>query len=606
MEGGDAPNLGLDGVTSLYRRFRPGTFAELRGQDHVVRALRTAVATDRVAHAYLFSGPRGTGKTSSARILAKALNCERPVEGEPCGRCHSCVEITKGTSLDVTELDAASNNGVDAIRDLVNHAALGTPGRWKVYIVDEVHMLSAAAANALLKTVEEPPPHVVFVLATTDPQKVPATLRSRTQHLEFRLIAGETLRGLLADVRDAAGLEIPDDALDAAVRRGHGSARDALSALDQVAASGDADDVRPAFDDLFDAIAEERTTDVLGALARLHAAGWSAQQLATEACVELRQAFLLQLAPDVAEASGADRARLEALGEALGLPRTVRSIETVGRAMVEMRDAPDPTVVLEIALVRLSRPELDPSPAALLERLERLERTAAAPPAPVADAAPTRPALGQLRSTSRTRPATRPADAAAAPPTAEPAPVAASEPVPSTEAVGLDRDALTIAWADVILPRLSPRARSLYQSGRFTEASGAECTFAVVSEAHRDQCERKRDEVETPSERPLRDNGAAPPCRRRPRTVVTRGRCGAAAGAGPNGRGARRAGRRRGVRHRVDRHCPRARRVSRCHRGSVLGVPPTAARTHRRAREASRHRPQIRTAPRLLPAAPAR
>jgi DNA polymerase III subunit gamma/tau len=485
-----------DGVTSLYRRFRPGTFAELRGQDHVVRALRTAVATDRVAHAYLFSGPRGTGKTSSARILAKALNCERPLDGEPCGACHSCMEITKGTSLDVTELDAASTNGVDAIRDLVNHAALGTPGRWKVYIVDEVHMLSAAAANALLKTVEEPPPHVVFVLATTDPQKVPATMRSRTQHLEFRLLSGETLHQLLVEVRDAASLEVPDDALDAAVRRGHGSARDALSALDQVAASGEADDVRPALDELFGAVAAERATDVLVSLAVLHAAGWSASQLATEACAELRQAFLLQLAPDVADAAGSDRSRLAVLGEALGLPRTVRALETLGRAMVEMRDAPDPTVVLEIALVRLARPELDASPAALLERLERLERTAATappPPGPAAPPARARPALGELRPGSRAR--------AAAPTAPAPGPAAAPEGPAALEegddaAAGPDRDALTLAWGDTILPSLSPRARALYQSGRFTASDGRSCTFAVDSAAQREHCERKRVEVE--------------------------------------------------------------------------------------------------------------
>ena len=189
---------------SLYRRFRPGRFDEIRGQDHVVRALRSAVRDDRVSHAYLFSGPRGTGKTSSARILAKALNCEAPVEGEPCGVCTSCVEITQGSSLNVHELDAASNNGVDAMRDLVAHASLGTPGRWKVYIVDEVHMLSTAAANALLKTLEEPPSHVVFVLATTDPQKVPPTIRSRTQHLEFRLLGrGDAARP--ARVRQRGG-----------------------------------------------------------------------------------------------------------------------------------------------------------------------------------------------------------------------------------------------------------------------------------------------------------------------------------------------------------------------------------------------------------------
>ncbi len=489
-----------DGVTSLYRRFRPGTFGELRGQDHVVRALRTAVATDRVAHAYLFSGPRGTGKTSSARILAKALNCEHPTDGEPCGTCHSCVEITKGSSLDVTELDAASTNGVDAIRDLVTHAALGTPGRWKVYIVDEVHMLSAAAANALLKTVEEPPPHVVFVLATTDPQKVLATLRSRTQHLEFRLLSGETLGGLLRDVRAAAGLEVGDEALDAAVRRGHGSARDALSALDQVAASGDADDVRPAFGELFEAISADRATDVLAAIAVLHASGWSAPQLAAEACVELRQAFLLQVAPDVAEAAGSDRERLATLGAALGLPRTVRALETLGHAMVDMRDAPDPSVVLEIALVRIARPELDPSPAAIVERLERLERAErAAPAAPAPRPAASRPSLGELRTATRTRseptPPTQPASTTAVPdarPDDAPPPPSAATPAPGA----LDRDEVTLAWGDVILAGLTPRARALFSSGRFVDVAGTVCTFAVENDAQREHCERKRAEVE--------------------------------------------------------------------------------------------------------------
>ena len=241
---------------SLYRRFRPGRFDEIRGQDHVVRALRSAVRDDRVSHAYLFSGPRGTGKTSSARILAKALNCEAPVDGEPCGVCTSCVEITQGSSLNVHELDAASNNGVDAMRDLVAHASLGTPGRWKVYIVDEVHMLSTAAANALLKTLEEPPSHVVFVLATTDPQKVPPTIRSRTQHLEFRLLGAETLHSLVESVNEEAALGLDADALEAAVRRGRGSARDALSALDQVAAAGSADAARPELARVLEALAD--------------------------------------------------------------------------------------------------------------------------------------------------------------------------------------------------------------------------------------------------------------------------------------------------------------------------------------------------------------
>ncbi|HXY27752.1 MAG TPA: DNA polymerase III subunit gamma/tau, partial [Acidimicrobiales bacterium] len=358
---------------SLYRRFRPGRFDEIRGQDHVVRALRSAVRDDRVSHAYLFSGPRGTGKTSSARILAKALNCEAPVDGEPCGVCTSCVEITQGNSMNVHELDAASNNGVDAMRDLVAHAGLGTPGRWKVYIVDEVHMLSTAAANALLKTLEEPPSHVVFVLATTDPQKVPPTIRSRTQHLEFRLLSAETLHGLLESVNDEAALDLDAEALDAAVRRGRGSARDALSALDQVVASGSIDATRPELSAVLDALADGDANAVLVALSALLAGGWGPQQLATELIDDLRQVFLSSLAPELCTASGRSLDRSQSLAEAMGLPRAVRSMELLGHALVDMREAPDAQVVLEIALVRAVRRDLDSGAEALADRVSALE-----------------------------------------------------------------------------------------------------------------------------------------------------------------------------------------------------------------------------------------
>src|SRR5437763_15433748 len=202
------------GQFSLYRRYRPQTFGDVVGQGHVTTTLQNALAEGRVAHACLFSGPRGTGKTSTARILAKALNCAAPVDGEPCGVCGSCVEVAAGTSLDVHELDAASNNGVEAMRELVARAALGTPGRWKIYIVDEVHMLSAAASNALLKTLEEPPAHVVFVLATTDPHKVLPTIRSRTQHFEFRLLPPDLLVEHLTWVAADAGLDVPSEAIE--------------------------------------------------------------------------------------------------------------------------------------------------------------------------------------------------------------------------------------------------------------------------------------------------------------------------------------------------------------------------------------------------------
>jgi DNA polymerase-3 subunit gamma/tau len=491
MESSAQMPTSLDGVTSLYRRFRPGRFVELRGQEHVVRALQGAVAKNRVNHAYLFSGPRGTGKTTTARILAKALNCENPVDGDACNVCASCVAITKGSSLDVTELDAASNNGIEDIREITSGAWHGTPGRWKVYIFDEVHQLTKSASAALLKTLEEPPSHVVFVLATTDPHKVLPTIRSRTQHLEFRLLAGDTLNTLLHDVQGAAGLGATDELIDTAVRLGRGSARDALSALDQLLATGAAEEVTPDFDGLFAALVENDAAVALGSLAALAHDGWDPEQLAEKFAADVRQAFLLQVAPDVADATGSERERLTTWGRQLGLARTVRTLETLGRSMREMKSAPDKTVMLEIALVRLTRPELDASIEALDERLTRLERA----PAPAPVAAPT-PPPAPLRPIGSVAPA-EPTKAPAPSPAPEVAPVVpapvvtavepAPQPTPSTApstgaAASLDPRDVRERFMTKVVPRTSRGAQLILRASRVVGLENGQLTLAVADE----------------------------------------------------------------------------------------------------------------------------
>ena len=489
----------LDGVTSLYRRFRPGRFVELRGQDHVVRALQGAVKNDRVSHAYLFSGPRGTGKTTTARILAKALNCEQQVDGDACGVCASCVAITKGSSLDVIELDAASNNGVDDIREITAGAWHGTPGRWKVYIFDEVHQLSKAASAALLKTLEEPPQHVVFVLATTDPHKVLPTIRSRTQHLEFRLIGGDTLNTLLQDVQGAAGLNADEATIEAAVRLGRGSARDALSALDQLIATGSVNESQPEFDDLFGALVASDATMALRALSRLTHEGWDPEQLAESFAAEVRQVFLLQVAPEVADAVDADRGRLSSWGEQLGLARTVRILETVGKSMREMKSAPEKIVMLEIAVVRLVRPELDATYDSINERLTKLERGGVRVEAP----APTPPPAPVLRPIGQTDPAPTPPTtvktvasepepvAKVATPEVAPARVVGqvAEAPAASSASDLNFEDVRARFVERVVPRTSRSAQLILKSAEVRSLEGNRLTIAVPTEEMRGNTE---------------------------------------------------------------------------------------------------------------------
>jgi DNA polymerase-3 subunit gamma/tau len=378
---------------SLYRRYRPTRFSEVRGQEHLVSALRNAVTEDRLGHAYLFSGPRGTGKTSTARILAKVLNCQNPLEGEPCCVCDSCLSIDAGTSFDVHELDAASNNGVDAIRDLISSASLATPGRYKVYILDEVHMLSTAASNALLKTLEEPPSHVIFVLATTDPQKVLPTIRSRTQHFEVHLLSAADLEGLVDYVVTDAGLELSPEGRAYVLRIGAGSARDTLSALDRVVAAGGIPDSEDAVDELVEALCERDTGRALIAVEGALSRGRNPRVLGEALIARLRDVFLASVGADLSRLTDTDRARATEQGRRLGAAGATRALESLGEAFVGIQDALDPRIPLEVALVRLTRDDADVSLSSLADRISRLERggvVAAIDPA-LASPGPARP-----------------------------------------------------------------------------------------------------------------------------------------------------------------------------------------------------------------------
>jgi DNA polymerase-3 subunit gamma/tau len=377
-------------VQSLYRRYRPRRFDELKGQEHVVRALQNAVINHREGQAYLFSGPRGTGKTSTARILAKVLNCEEPEKGEPCGICNSCGAIDSGNSYDVLELDAASNNGVENMRDLIERSSLGNPGRHRVFILDEVHMLSKPAEAALLKTLEEPPPHVVFVLATTDPQKVSETIRSRTQHLQFHLLPMHDLDEHVRWVIKDANLKVSEAAIAQVLTQGGGSARDTLSALELVAAGGGEADEQLSPDEFVEAIIDRDPGRAIGATAAAIQRGADPRMLAEEIVRQLRECFLSLMAPDLVQLPEQRKTLVGDQARRMGASTVVRAIEVLGEILIEMRHAPDARLLIEVALVKLTSVNNANDNSSLIARIERLEagitRDASAPmvrPAPI-------------------------------------------------------------------------------------------------------------------------------------------------------------------------------------------------------------------------------
>ena len=417
---------------ALYRKYRPQRFGELVGQEHVTSALQNAVRDGRVGHAYLFSGPRGNGKTTTARILAKALNClELGPDGEPCGQCENCVSIAAGTFGDLIEMDAASNRGVDDARDLVAriNLGLGATSKRKVYLLDEVHMLTKDASNTLLKTLEEPPAHVVFILATTEPEKVLPTIRSRTQHFEFSYLTVEEISGLLATVLADEGVSFEPDALPIVARAAAGSARDSESLLDLVLAGGGPVTVASVEAALggapfemrmaiLDAVAAEEVAGVLTAVAALLEAAHDPRRIAEGLLGALRDAFILVASDGRVSLDDTEeqKARLRSVGEALGNAHLVRALETLGQAVVDMRgtDAADPRLVLEIALVRLARRESNSALATLADRIDRLEARLAqggsAPPVDPPGAAPASrptPTAATALSASKPTPTTR-------------------------------------------------------------------------------------------------------------------------------------------------------------------------------------------------------
>lgn len=360
----------LSSYTSLYRRFRPQRFSEVLGQGHVTKALINAVVNDQVSHAYLFSGPRGTGKTSTARILAKALNCTNIGNGEPCGECESCIAISEGRSFDVVELDAASNSGVDAIRSLIAQTPTGTFGKWKVYIIDEVHMLSTAASNALLKTLEEPPSHVVFVLATTDPQKVIATIKSRTQHYDFKYLDEGTLESLIGTIKGKIDLQIGQEAVEWSMRKGGGSARDTLSFLDQALALGYVPESLSELGNLVSALKAKDVANVFDALDIVLKAGQDPQRVCVDLIDQFRSIFLERIGVQNGQAPDSISSESVASFSASWL---TKALTVLGETLDKMKDSLDPRIILEVALVKLLQEEPSVSPESLVARVAILE-----------------------------------------------------------------------------------------------------------------------------------------------------------------------------------------------------------------------------------------
>lgn len=379
--------------TALYRKFRPERFEDVKGQDHIVTTLRNQIEADRIGHAYLFCGTRGTGKTTIAKIFAKAVNCENPVDGSPCGECRSCRSIAAGASMNVIEIDAASNNGVDNIREIVDEVSYSpAEGRFKVYIIDEVHMLSIGAFNALLKTLEEPPSYVIFILATTEVHKIPVTILSRCQRYDFKRISIETITDRLRDLMVQENQQVQEKALRYVAKAADGSMRDALSLLDQCIAFHYGKELTydmvldvlgavdtEVFSRLLRAVLERSVTDCIGILEEIVMQGRELSQFVSDFTWYLRNFLLIKTSEDnaiedVVDVSSDNLARLKEEAQMAETDAIMRYIRELSELSGRIRYAGQKRILIEMALIKLCRPQMEISQDSLLDRLRAVEQ----------------------------------------------------------------------------------------------------------------------------------------------------------------------------------------------------------------------------------------
>ncbi len=455
---------------ALYRKYRPATFAEVVGQEHVTEPLCTALAAGRINHAYLFSGPRGCGKTSSARILARSLNCAQGPTATPCGVCASCVALAPNGpgSIDVVELDAASHGGVDDTRELRDRAFYApAQSRYRVFIIDEAHMVTTAGFNALLKIVEEPPEHLIFVFATTEPEKVLPTIRSRTHHYPFRLLPPRTMRALIERICEQEGVDVDEAVYPLVIRAGGGSPRDTLSVLDQLLAGAEGNRINyqralgllgatdvALIDEAVDALAAADTAALFGAVESVIDAGHDPRRFATDLLERFRDLLVLQAVPDAAARGVVDAPedvldRMRDQAARIGPATLTRYAEVVHAGLTEMRGATAPRLLLEVICARLLLPSASDTESALLQRVERIEtrldmsiplgdQRPQAAPTQVSEAPPSTPpaaAAEPQRTPAPKQPAAEPSPPEPTSPAPEPSPPAAGPGEPGAAAV---------------------------------------------------------------------------------------------------------------------------------------------------------------------------